>query len=336
MVHPQTGESGHVTHYSLVKKLIEMCHEAGAAKIVVGDGSADGDTMEAFLTSGIKRAVDRFNSIGVPVELVDLNYDKNPKTNDFDAIDVGEDDFNPNQAYRVAHTVLEADVIISVPKIKSHNGTGITVSLKNMIGTAPGGFYGFPKKKGHTGVLPHCSGDYDYGNIGPNNMLKKYDIIWKTILDLNKIALGTYPDSKKTRRLLVVVDGVVAGSYDNRSGEIASWDPVQVGVVVAGLDPVAVDTVCAKIMCYSPEKIPLLVNGAEAGLGKMNDIDILGEKIENVRKFVPPADVWLGIVDKGMPLLWPNIAFQATRKRVFQIATKPKIYAFIKKVGLVK
>jgi uncharacterized protein (DUF362 family) len=336
MVHPQTGESGHVTHWSLVKKLIEMCHAAGASRIIVGDGSADGNTLEAFETSGLKKVVDDFNSSGVSVELVDLNHDKNPETGDFDAVDVGKDGSNPNHIYRVAHSVLVADAIVSVPKIKSHNGTGITISLKNMIGTAPGGYYGFPKKKGHIEALPHSSSSYDYGNISTKNMLAKYDIIWRTIIDLNMIARGRYPDSPKKRDIINVVDGVVAGSYNYRSTEIAIWDPVEVGVIVAGFDSVAVDTVCSRIMCYRPERIPLLANAAKNGLGNIDSIEIIGEKIESVKNYVPPADVWLSIVDKRMPSLWPRLVYQSIRQQAVQIATKPSVYSLREKVGLVR
>jgi len=334
MVHPQTGESGHVTHWSLVKKLIEMCHAAGASKIIVGDGSADGDTHEAFETSGVKKVVDDYNSSGVSAKLVDLNYDKNPETDDFDAVNIGEDGLNSNHVYRVAHSVLAADAIVSIPKIKSHNGTGITISLKNMIGTAPGGYYGFPKKKGHVEALPHSSSNYDYGNINLEKVLSKYDIVWRTIIDLNMIAKGEYLGSPKRRNIVNVVDGVVAGSYNYRSTEIAIWDPVKIGVVVAGFDSVAVDTVCSRIMCYRPEKIPLLVNAAKNGLGNMDAIEIIGEKIENVQNFVPPADVWLSIVDKGVPSLWPRLVYQTIRKQVVQIATQPSVYSVIKKLGL--
>lgn len=336
MVHPQTGESGHVTHCSLVKKLVELVNTAGASRIIVGDGSADGNTLEAFETSGVKKVVRDLNSSGVITELVDLNYDKNPETGDFDAVQIGEGGLNPNYVYRIAHSVLVADAIVSVPKIKSHNGTGITISLKNMIGTAPGGYYGFPKKKGHIDALPHSSSSYDYGNINSKNMLAKYDVIWRTIIDLNKIARGEYQDSPKKRKIVNVVDGVVAGSYNYRSTEIALWDAVKVGVVVSGVDAVAVDTVCSQIMCYRPERIPLLVNSAKNSLGTMDEIEILGERIEDVRVFVPPADVWLSIVDKSIPNLWPRLTFQTIRKHAVQVATKPSIYSVMKKVGLTR
>jgi len=133
LVVDRTGESGNVTHFSLVEALIELCYEAGASKIFVGEGSAHVETYEAFVASGMKEIVDKMRLDGIPIEFVDLNYDKNPNIGDFDAVNLGEYSLNKGFVYRVAHTVLEADVIISVAKLKNHNGAGITVALKNMI-----------------------------------------------------------------------------------------------------------------------------------------------------------------------------------------------------------
>ena len=118
LVNTYDGESGNVTHFSLLESLSEVCHGVGAEKIFIGDGSGAVDTSTAFTTSGLKRVVDRLGARRLPVEFIDLNYDRNPKTNEFDVVDLGKDALNQNHTYRVAHTVGIADVIISVPKLK--------------------------------------------------------------------------------------------------------------------------------------------------------------------------------------------------------------------------
>ena len=82
------------------------------------------------------------------------------------------------------HTALISDVVISVPKMKSHNGVGITIALKNVIGLAPGGYYGFPKKSGRIESLPHT--DLDYTD-NPDNPLAMYNVIVRTIIDLTSL-----------------------------------------------------------------------------------------------------------------------------------------------------
>jgi len=42
-------------------------------------------------------------------------------------------------------TVLASDFIVSMPKVKTHHWTGVTLSMKNMVGIVPGSRYGFPK-----------------------------------------------------------------------------------------------------------------------------------------------------------------------------------------------
>jgi uncharacterized protein (DUF362 family) len=327
LVTPCDGESGSVTHSSLIEPLIEMCYEAGAKKIFVGEGSGEVDTFKAFVSSGVNIVFDRLRDKGIPVEFVDLNYDKNPDTNNFDAIDLGPLALNSGHVYRVAHTVFKVDVIISVPKLKSHNGAGITSSLKNIIGIAPGGYYGFPKRKGNVDVLPHFTD-------APWHSSTRYDRIWRTTIDLNRIALGLYPGSPKRRRYLAVVDGIIGGVYYKLVQALPLWKPIKVGALIAGTDPVAVDTVCARIMCYVPERIPTIVQAAKNGLGTTSDIDIIGEQVENLCKFFQPSRNWLNIVDLGSRKVWPNVFLLYLRKAASDMAFKLKINRFIEKFHL--
>jgi uncharacterized protein (DUF362 family) len=332
LVSPRLGGGGNLTHFSLVERLIELCHNAGADEIFVGDGSSNSDTFEAFRCSGMKKIVDRLNGDGIPVKFVDLNFDKNPETGEYDAVDLGSLALNSGHVYRVAHKVLTSDVIISVPKLKIHNGAGITVALKVMIGIAPGGYYGFPKKGGEQAsvhgvdVLPHGSID------------KKYDLIQRTITDLNRIMLGKYPDSVKKRRYLSVVDGIVAGAYDDLHStyELPLWTPVKVGAIIAGHDPVAVDVIAAKLMCLRADKIPSIIRASEAGLGEMNDIEVLGDSVKELRKFVPPSNEWLNLADTRILGVIPRIMHRRVRKHVYAIALDPRVYPLIKKMRITR
>jgi uncharacterized protein (DUF362 family) len=329
LINTYDGESGNVTHSSFIEPLVEVCHRAGASKIFVGDGSGDIDTSATFTTSGMKKVVDRLRSDGIPVEFVDLNYDKNPETNEFDTVSLGKDALIPNQTYRVAHTVLISDVIISVPKLKTHALAGISVALKNTVGIAAGGYYGFPKRRENR--LPH----------GDDNNPLANDVIWRMILDLHRIALGRYSDSPKERKYLAVVDGVVAGSYDKvlDLGDqhwLPVWKPVKVGAIIAGIDPVAVDAVSARVMGCRPEKIPTIYHASEIGWGAMNDIEIVGEKVEDVRRFVPLPKGFSSAADVHVPKLWPTISYFTLRTNMRESFNRSKyaIYDFLKKLNL--
>jgi uncharacterized protein (DUF362 family) len=78
-----------------------------------------------------------------------------------------------------------------------------------------------------------------------------------------------------------VIDGIVAGEGHENSG-----NPVEMNLVIAGTDPVAVDAVGAAVMGIPPTSVKHLVLAEKKGLGTCNleQITVLGEPIEKVRK----------------------------------------------------
>jgi len=80
---------------------------------------------------------------------------------------------------------------------------------------------------------------------------------------------------------VAVIDGIIAGEGHETSG-----NPVEMNLVIAGIDPVAVDAVGAAVMSIPPEKVKHLRLAKEIGLGTsdLKQIDILGEPIEKVKK----------------------------------------------------
>jgi uncharacterized protein (DUF362 family) len=78
-----------------------------------------------------------------------------------------------------------------------------------------------------------------------------------------------------------VIDGIIAGEGHETSG-----NPVEMNLVIAGTDPVAVDAVGAAVMGISPESVKHLRLAEESGLGTcdLKRIRVVGEPIEKVRK----------------------------------------------------
>jgi uncharacterized protein (DUF362 family) len=148
--------------------------------------------------------------------------------------------------------VLDADVVVSMPKMKTHHWAGVTLSLKNLFGTLPGRVYGWPKN------ILHWAG------------------IEPSILDIAGAVRPGY----------AIVDGIV-GMEGN--GPI-SGEPVESGVLVFANDPVAADTVGASLMGFDPEKIAYIAEAGrflgQTDRGRMQqrgeDPDRLG------RTFAPP------------------------------------------------
>jgi uncharacterized protein (DUF362 family) len=143
-------------------------------------------------------------------------------------------------------TVRGVDFLVSLPKLKTHHWAGVTLSLKNMFGVIPGSCYGWPKN------ILHWAG------------------IDRAILDINA---AVRPD-------FAIVDGII-GMEGN--GPIQGVSKTA-GVLIAGDDPVAVDSTCARIMGLAPEKINHIAHAATLlGHIDVQKIRQLGESIASTR-----------------------------------------------------
>ena len=83
------------------------------------------------------------------------------------------------------------------------------------------------------------------------------------------------------RPSLAVIDGIIAGEGHETSG-----NPVEMNLVIAGTDPVAVDAVGAAVMGIPPESVKHLRLAEETGLGtcRLERIEVLGEPVEKVKR----------------------------------------------------
>src|SRR5208337_2662958 len=139
-------------------------------------------------------------------------------------------------------TVLEADFLVSMPKIKTHHWSGVTLSMKNIFGVVPGARYGWPKN-----VL-HWKG------------------IQESILDL----CATVPIH------FVIADGIVAME---RNGPL-NGGPRPLGRIVLANDPVAADATCARLMAFEPDRIVHIREGSRfLGNASQARIDQAGEMV---------------------------------------------------------
>lgn len=104
----------------------------------------------------------------------------------------------------------------------------------------------------------------------PEKFKSKYHFkgINKVITDINTVL----------RPVLTVIDGFVG--MEGR-GPVRG-DPVQMELVIAGKDPVAVDSTACRVMGINPHEIKHIQKAYEKGLGKIDDIDAVGERLENV------------------------------------------------------
>lgn len=222
-----------------VSAVIELCKSEGASDIIVAEGPGHWRNVEFLVEeSGMGEVLRKHG-----VRFVDLNHDEPVKV-----MNLGR--LTGLEYLYLTRTVTNADVFISLPKLKMHHWAGATLSLKNLFGTLPGICYGWPKNELHWRGIPN------------------------SIID---IALTQSPH-------LAIVDGIIGMEGDGPLNGKAR----HMGAIVMGIDLVAVDSTCCRMIGMPPERMPTLMLGAQKKLGRVKEAEIpqLGEPIAKL------AQVW--------------------------------------------
>ena len=225
------------TNPLVIEAAIDCFRTLGARQVLVAEGPGHRRDNEYLLTaSGIYGVIKEHR-----VPYVDLNSDDLRPTRLLSS-------FTKLEQLYLPETLYNADLLVSMPKLKTHHWAGVTLSLKNMFGVVPGSVYGWPKN------ILHWQG------------------IHNSILDIN---------SSLPVRQFAIVDGIV-GMEGNGPLQGQSIDS---GVLIFGEDLVAVDATAARLMKIEPKRIKYL---AEAGefLGNVNyeSIEQIGESLEPLQK----------------------------------------------------
>lgn len=221
------------TNPNVVAAVIELCRREGAAEIIVAEGPGHWRNVEYLVSaSGLGDVLKRYQ-----VPFIDINHDEPMKLPNMGRL-------TGLEYLYLSRTVATADVLISLPKLKTHHWAGVTLSLKNMFGTLPGICYGWPKNELHWRGIPN------------------------SIID---IALTRTPD-------LALIDGIVGMEGDGP----LNGTPKHLGALIMGCDPLAVDATGSRLMQLDPEKINYLVLGYTKKLGLLRESEIqqIGESIE--------------------------------------------------------
>jgi uncharacterized protein (DUF362 family) len=303
LVQQDSSGSGGVTDVRVVKALVYLIDEIdhGRISIVVGDGSprpyttfekSSGTAQKAwkqlFDISGYQALKAEALASGVNFRLSNLNG--NSDTNPWPELDTvavpGGGLADPQGGkYFVHKDVTHANVYITVPVMKIHKEPGFTCALKNQIGIAASTRYGFNKTTGVT----------QEGRAHKLLHLSQAPYTWQDqeIVDLSAIAGIDF----------VVVDAIScletdkSPSYTSDSANVNIKNRVKMNTIVAGVDPVAVDHVCCRIMGLNPDDIEHITLAERIGLGTNNpdSITVAGTSIEQTRRPFKKAQTWSGL-----------------------------------------
>jgi uncharacterized protein (DUF362 family)/ferredoxin len=151
-----------------------------------------------------------------------------------------------NKKFVIANGILEADGVVNLPKLKTHQLTRFTGAVKNLFGCIPGQF----KREFHF-KMPD---PYNFATM---------------LVDINSFI----------RPRLVVMDGIVA--MEGNGPFAGSSRPMN--ILLFSTDPIAIDSIACKIIDLDPEFVPTSKPGEKAGLGTYHyeNIELVGDSLDS-------------------------------------------------------
>jgi len=241
-------EKAVTTHPEVVRAVILAVQQAGGI-VSVGDSPGVGAPRQVAAKSGILAVVEETGARFAPfTESVKVR----PTGTTFHELEIARD-------------LLDADVVINLPKLKTHQMMGLTCAVKNLFGAVVG--------------------------------MRKPRLHLQAGTDKAFFALMLLELAEHIRPALTIVDAVVA-MEGNGPG---SGDPVHIGALLAGADPLAIDTVAADLVRMHPDQIWPQKIAQQTGRhgSRLDEVELSGDDPAGLRptSFRPSkvADVNFGL-----------------------------------------
>jgi len=229
---PVEREAGCITLPEVPRALADIVQELGASAVIAESSAVGVDSEKVIQESGYRQ----LREMGYSV--VDLKQNKKAY------VTLPSENGKVFKVLECWELVRQADVVISVPKLKTHDQTEMTCSIKKLKGLI----------------------------TDKNKRAMHQEGLFEGVVDL----------MSAIKPQLAVVDAIIC---QEGVGPIFG-KPVEMNLIVAGKDLVAVDATCARLIGYEPAETLLTVNAAARGLGVMNpdEIEILGEPLDQVKR----------------------------------------------------
>lgn len=237
------------THPEIVRGVILLAQKAGGI-VSVGDSPGIGNPLAVARKCGILQVIEETGATFAPFADTTTLHCQGTTL----------------QQLEIATDILEADVIINLPKLKSHQMMGLTCAVKNMFGAVVG-----LRKPGM-----HLQAGTDKGFFA------------RILLDLCATLAPT----------LTLVDAVI-GMEGEGPG---SGDPVNIGVLVAGREPVAVDTVALELVGLKSSQVYTQQQAIATGrpFTDLEELELVGTPLDQlcISNFRPAV---MTEIDFGLP-----------------------------------
>jgi len=198
----KSPEKAVTTHPEIVRAVIRLVQEVGGV-VSVGDSPGIGKPEAVAKKCGIWEVIESSGALFAPfTESVNVT--------------TGSGTF---QHLELARDILDADVVINLPKLKTHQMMGLTCGVKNLFGAVVG--------------------------------LRKPQLHLQAGTSKATFALMLLELAATIRPALTIVDAIVGMEGDGPG----SGDPIQIGALIAGVEPLAVDTIACELLGLTPSSV---------------------------------------------------------------------------------
>jgi len=230
------------THPAIIRAVASLVREAGGKPFIADSPGA----AIPYKTSSLNRTYQKSGlaNLGVPLN-TDTGYDhvSLPKNRIIKRVEV-------------IKPLLNADVVINLPKVKTHSFMFLTCAVKNMFGMVPG-----------------------FLKVGYHSKLKSPERFGAMLLDVLETR---YPE-------ITIIDGIRGMEGEGPSG----GNPKDLGVMIAGKNPIAADYLVCRIIGFAPERIPYLSIAQKEGIcpHDLSEIELFADEDIGAfeTRFKPPA-----------------------------------------------
>ena len=247
LLYGKSPEKAVTTHPSILRGMIQIVREAGGIPFI-GDSPSVGSLMKTAEKAGIKAVADEMKCPFVEFDKPVLPQKRGGKI--FRQLEIDQ-------------TVLEADVVINLPKFKTHSMMLLTLGIKNLFGCVPG-----PRK-----ALWHLKAGEDRKTFA------------QILVDIYQVIQPS----------LTILDGIVGMEGNGPNSGL----PIPLGLILASGNSLSLDQVACDLLGISRKSLLTNRVAFEQGMGK-DKIDVLGERVEDVKisNFQFPT---LSQMDWGLP-----------------------------------
>lgn len=232
LIGPKTSDSASVTHSEFVRALTRILI-ARDCKVWIGDSS--GGAIAGIAPTAQSFKVAGYEKVAIEEGAIIKNFDRE-----------GVVEVEPHGKFKekmyLAKPLFDADVVINLPKLKTHSATIYTGAVKNVFGCIPG-----LRKAMYHKIAPDKE---DFGEI---------------LADIHEAAKFN----------LHIMDGIISMQGEGPTAGTVYY----ANKILISTDPLALDTVAIKMLGMNVEDIPVLNSAKKRNLGQYNlaEIEVEGD-----------------------------------------------------------